>query len=103
MEFKNVTVVKKANIYFGGTVTSRTVSFPDGTKKTLGIMMGGEYEFNTADKELMEILGGEAEVLLPGEESWRVFREGDVFEVKADSSFRIRTSDILDYCCSYLH
>ncbi len=39
MEFKNVTVVKKANIYFGGTVTSRTVSFPDGTKKTLGIMI----------------------------------------------------------------
>ena len=102
MEFKNVTVVKKANIYFGGTVTSRTINFPDGTRKTLGIMMGGEYEFNTAGKELMEILAGEAEVLLQGEESWRVFREGDVFEVKADSSFRIRTAEILDYCCSYL-
>ncbi|MEN8209114.1 MAG: pyrimidine/purine nucleoside phosphorylase [Candidatus Fermentibacteria bacterium] len=101
-EFSNVTVVKKANAYFNGSVTSRTIIFPDGSRKTLGIMMGGEYEFNTADKELMEILAGEAEVLLPGEESWRVFREGDVFEVTADSSFRIRTSGILDYCCSYI-
>jgi hypothetical protein len=38
MEFKNVTVIKKANVYFDGKVTSRTVIFPDGSKKTLGIM-----------------------------------------------------------------
>lgn len=101
-EFSNVTVVKKANTYFGGSVTSRTVKFPDGSRKTLGLMLPGEYEFDTADKELMEILAGEAEVLLPGEESWRVFREGDTFEVKADSSFKINTAGILDYCCSYL-
>lgn len=101
-EFSNVTVVKKANTYFGGSVTSRTVKFPDGSRKTLGLMLPGEYEFDTADKELMEILAGEAEVLLPGEESWSVFREGDTFEVKADSSFKINTAGILDYCCSYL-
>jgi len=100
-EFSNVTVVKKANTYFGGSVTSRTVIFQDGSRKTLGLMLRGEYEFNTADKELMEILAGEAEVLFRGEESWSVFREGDVFEVEADSSFKIRTSGILDYCCSY--
>ena len=57
-EFKNVTVIKKANVYFDGKVTSRTVLFSDGTKKTLGIMMPGEYEFGTADKEIMEILSG---------------------------------------------
>ena len=39
MEFKNVTVVKKANVYFDGKVTSRTVLFDDGEKKTLGIMI----------------------------------------------------------------
>jgi Protein of unknown function (DUF1255). len=32
-QFDNVTVVKKANIYFDGKVTSRTVLFADGTKK----------------------------------------------------------------------
>lgn len=65
-------------------------------------MQAGEYEFSTAAREVMEVLAGEAGVLLPGENSWRVFKEGDTFEVKADSSFRIRTPDILDYCCSYL-
>ena len=66
-EFKNVTVVREANIYFDGKVTSRTVLFPDGSKKTLGVMLPGEFEFGTADKELMEILSGELDVLLPGE------------------------------------
>lgn len=101
-EFRNVTVVKKANTYFGGTVTSRTVMFPDGTKKTLGIMQAGEYEFSTAAREVMEVLAGEAEVLLPDEKCWKVFKEGDVFEVKADSAFKIKTAAILDYCCSYI-
>lgn len=57
-EFKNVTVIKKANIYFDGRVTSRTVIFPDGSKKTLGIMVPGDYEFSTAEPEIMEILAG---------------------------------------------
>lgn len=58
-EFKDVTIVKNANIYFDGKVTSRTVIFQDGSRKTLGIMMPGEYEFDTANKEIMEILSGE--------------------------------------------
>lgn len=49
-EFTNVTVIKKANVYFDGKVVSRTVVFADGAKKTLGIMQPGEYEFNTGDK-----------------------------------------------------
>jgi hypothetical protein len=32
MKFKDVTIIKKANVYFDGKVTSRTVIFPDGTK-----------------------------------------------------------------------
>ena len=54
-EFQNVTVVKSANVYFDGKVVSRTVIFADDTKKTLGIMQPGEYEFSTGDKEIMEI------------------------------------------------
>ena len=40
-EFNNVTVIKKANIYLDGQVVSRSVLFPDGAKKTLGIMQPG--------------------------------------------------------------
>jgi uncharacterized protein YaiE (UPF0345 family) len=61
MKFENVTVVKAANIYFDGRFTSRTVEFADGTEKTLGIMLPGEYEFGTVKKEIMEILSGDLE------------------------------------------
>ena len=80
-EFKNVTVIKKANVYFDGKVTSRTVVFPNGTKKTLGIMFPGDYEFGTTDKEVMEIVIGELDVLLPDAAGWITIKEGDVFEV----------------------
>jgi len=101
-EFKNVTVVKKANIYFDGKVTSRTILFSDGSKKTLGIMLPGEYEFSTADKELMELLAGDLEVLLPGAEGWKTVKEGESFEVPAQSKFSLRVKRITDYCCSYI-
>jgi uncharacterized protein YaiE (UPF0345 family) len=101
-EFKNVTVVKKANIYFDGKVTSRTLLFPDGSKKTLGVMLPGEYEFGTASKERMEILMGDLEVLLPGVDRWKAVKEGESFEVPAHSKFNLKVRNITDYCCSYI-
>lgn len=101
-EFKDVTVVKKANIYFNGSVASRTVLFKDGSKKTLGVMLPGEYEFSTADKEIMEILSGELELLLPGQNSWQLIRGGESFEVPANSKFTMKVKTISDYCCSFI-
>ncbi|MDD5675256.1 MAG: pyrimidine/purine nucleoside phosphorylase [Chitinivibrionales bacterium] len=101
-EFKNVTVVKKANVYFDGKVTSRTVLFSDCTKKTLGIMMPGEYEFSTADKEIMEILVGKLEILLPGSNIWQKISSQESFEVPAHSKFKLKVFELTDYCCSYV-
>lgn len=101
-EFKNVTVIKKANVYSDGMVTSRTLLFPDGSKKTLGIMLPGEYNFGTDDKEIMEILAGELEVLLPGTEEWKTVRGGEAFEVPAKSKFSLNVARLTDYCCSYI-
>ncbi|HBC86307.1 MAG TPA: hypothetical protein DCZ94_05060 [Lentisphaeria bacterium] len=101
-EFKNVTVVKKANVYHNGKVTSRTVLFPDGSKKTLGIMLPGDYEFGTDCRELMEILSGDLDVLLPGSKDWKQFKGGDSFEVPAKAKFSLKVKNITDYCCSYL-
>ena len=101
-EFNNVTVIKEANVYFDGKVTSRTVVFPDGSKKTLGIMLPGDYEFGTADKEIMEIIGGDLEDLLPEAESWLAVRGGESFEVPADSKFGLKVESVTDYCCSYV-
>ena len=101
-EFKGVTVVKEANIYFDGKVTSRTVLFADGSKKTLGIMLPGEYEFSTGAKELMEIMSGEMEVLLPGEDAWRSISGGQSFEVSGNAKFKLRVKKLSDYCCSFI-
>jgi uncharacterized protein YaiE (UPF0345 family) len=101
-EFKNVTVVKKANVYFNGGVTSRTVLFADGTKKTLGIMMPGEYEFNTGKKEIMEFLDGDLDVLLPGKDKWITVKGGESFEVPANAKFCLKVKSLSDYCCSFV-
>lgn len=101
-EFTNVTVTRKANCYFDGQVTSRTLTFPDGRIKTLGIMQPGEFEFGTQAAERMEIMTGELEVLLPGEEQWRQINGGESFEVPANAKFTVRVRSLTDYCCSFL-
>ncbi len=101
-EFKNVTVVREANIYFDGKVTSRSVLFPDGSKKTLGVMLPGEYEFSTGDKEIMEIFSGELDVLLPGEAKWRAIKGGESFEVAPKAKFKLKVKKLSDYCCSFI-
>ena len=100
-KFENVTIVKAAIVYFEGKVTSRTVEFPDGTKKTLGIMMPGEYEFGTEAAEVMEILAGDLDVLLPENDQWQAIKGGESFDVPANASFKLVVKDITDYCCSY--
>jgi uncharacterized protein YaiE (UPF0345 family) len=101
-EFNQVTVVREANIFFDGGVTSRTVLFADGTKKTLGIMQPGEYEFNTSSGELMEILAGDLDVQLPGTDAWQTCTGGQAFEVGAGERFGLRVRSVTDYCCSFL-
>ena len=101
-EFKNVTIIREANVYFEGKVTSRTVEFEDGTKKTLGFMAAGKFSFDTGVAEVMEMLGGEMDVLLPGSTHWQTFKAGESFDVPANSKFDLVVKEFADYCCSYL-
>jgi len=100
-KFENVTAVKAANIYYDGKVTSRTLEFSDGTIKSLGIMMPGEYTFGTNEAEIMEILSGELEIKLPNEE-WKTLNTPETFNVPANSSFDLKIKVVTDYCCSYI-
>lgn len=101
-EFTNVTITKAANVYFDGKVTSRKVTFADGSFKTLGIMMPGDYKFATAEKELMEITSGDCEILLPEATEWQIIKTGESFYVPANAQFDVKAKTIIDYCCSYL-
>ena len=100
--FKDVDVITAVNVYFDGNVSSRTVEFSDGSQKTLGLMLPGEYEFGTDAAELMEIQSGALEVQLPGSDSWQAIAGGESFNVPGNSRFTVRVSAITDYICSFL-
>lgn len=100
--FKNVELVKKANVYFEGNVTSRSFIDENGENKSLGIMMPGEYNFGTDAAELMEIIDGEVEVRLAGSDKWNIYTANTSFDVPAKSNFDIKVKTITDYCCSYI-
>jgi purine/pyrimidine-nucleoside phosphorylase len=99
--FENVSIVQAANVYFDGQVTSRTVLFADGSKKTLGIMLPGEYTFNTDAPELMEIYSGELTLQLPGSDEWQPIKGGESFDVPGNAAFHVRITAVTDYCCSF--
>ena len=101
-KFEAVTVVKAANIYFDGKVTSRSVEFADGSVKTLGIMLPGEYKFNTGKPELMEIQTGQLSYCLAGETQWHEVKGGQSFQVAGNSYFELKVTQVADYICSFL-
>lgn len=100
--FENVTVCKKANIYFQGQVTSRNLTFADGSTKTLGIMQPGLYQFSTRQAELMEIISGQVEVKLNGENQWHSYQAGERFNVPENSGFEVHVIELTDYCCTFI-
>jgi purine/pyrimidine-nucleoside phosphorylase len=103
MQFQNVTVTAKANIYFDGKVVSHSIFLPDGAKKTLGIIYPGSYHFGTEKAERMEITAGACRVTLDGQSATRVYAGGTQFDVSAKSGFTIEVSEgICEYVCSFL-
>src|SRR6059036_3684042 len=102
-EFHGVTAIAKANIYFDGKVVSHSLLFPDGSKKTLGIIYPGKFHFGTDKAERMEIVAGQCAVKLDGRTETTTWSAGQVFEVPAKSGFDIEVKSVLcEYICSFL-
>jgi uncharacterized protein YaiE (UPF0345 family) len=102
-EFHGVTAVAKANIYFDGKVVSHSLLFPDGSKRTLGLIYPGKFHFGTAQAERMEIVAGQCVVKLDGQTNLTTYSAGQLFEVPAKSGFDIEVqSGICEYICSFL-
>ena len=101
--FGNVSVVKKANVYFDRDVVSHAIILADGSKKTLGVILPGTYHFGTEGAELMEIVGGSCEVVLDGTEESQAVSTDSSFKVPANSGFTITVTDEpCHYVCSFL-
>jgi purine/pyrimidine-nucleoside phosphorylase len=99
--FDNVSVVKNANVYFDGKCVSHTVLFPDGSRKTVGVIFPSTLSFNTGAPELMELNAGVCRVRVKGEQEWKTYRGGESFSVPGNSSFDIETVEMLDYVCHF--
>ena len=100
--FKNVNVDLSANIYYEGKVISRNIFLKDGSKKTLGVMLVGEYEFNTVNRENMKIINGKLNLKLKGDNQWKLISNGMEFNIPKNSSFKVEVVEIVNYICSYL-
>jgi len=102
-EFGGVTAIAKANVYFDGKVVSHSIVFPDGSRKTLGLIYPGSFHFGTNAAERMELVAGSCRVKLDGKSGWNSYDAGQVFEVPAKSGFDIEVgSGICEYICSFL-
>ena len=101
MNFDNVSVKKRANIYHDGKVTSRTLVTPAGEMKTLGVMLPGTYRFSTEAPEVVDITQGQCRVKRADEQTWTSYQAGQSFQVPGNSHFEIEVSDLLDYVCHF--
>ena len=102
-KFQDVNVDKLANIYFQGNVVSRNIFFKDGSRKTLGVMLPGKYEFNTELREIMEIMSGKLNLKLQNDEDWKSIKDGMNFNIPKNSSFKVEVLELVHYTCSYFN
>lgn len=100
-QFDQVSVVKQANIYFDGKCVSHTVLFPDGIRKTIGVIFPSSLTFNTGAPEVMELNAGQCRIRLKGEQEWKTYEGGQSFSVPGNSCFDIETVQTLDYVCHF--
>ena len=100
--FDNVSVGKKANVFFDGKCVSHSVYFPDGARRTVGVIMpGSQLTFNVGAPELMEITSGTCEVKIADEPVFKTYAAGTSFKVAENSSFEIHAKDEVNYVCSF--
>jgi hypothetical protein len=99
--FDGVSIVKRANVYFDGRCVSHTVHFPDGTRKSVGVILPAKLRFETDAPEVMEVLEGRCRVQLDGSEKVQQYGPGQRFEVPGKSGFRIEVGEPLHYVCHF--
>lgn len=103
VEFKGVTVVAKANVYFDGKVVSHTIVMADGTRKSVGLIYPGRFHFGTDKAERMEITAGDCDVKVDGMADVKHYAKGQQFEVSAKSGFDIEVkAGLCEYICTFL-
>jgi len=97
----NIAVTTKANVYFDGKCVSHNITYPDGTKKSVGVVLPSTLTFNTGAPEIMECVGGSCEYKLAGTDAWIASGLGEKFSVPSNSKFDIRVTEAYHYVCHF--
>ncbi|HEY9096975.1 MAG TPA: pyrimidine/purine nucleoside phosphorylase [Hydrogenophaga sp.] len=100
-QLDGVSVSTQASVYFDGKCVSHSLTLPDGSKKSVGVVLPASLTFGTAAPETMECVAGGCEYKLAGTETWVSVKAGDQFSVPGNSSFDIRVTDAFHYICHY--
>ena len=100
-QLDNVSVIKKGNVFFDGKCVSHSVLFPDGTRKTVGVILPSTLTFDVSTPELMEITSGTCRVKIGDETEFKTYSAGDRFSVAANSRFVIEAKETVNYVCSF--
>jgi purine/pyrimidine-nucleoside phosphorylase len=101
-QLQGVSVQTRANVYFDGRCVSHSVTFADGSKKSVGVILPATLTFNTGAPEIMETVAGACEVLLPGATAWQRFGPGERFEVPGNARFEIKVEgEPYHYICHF--
>lgn len=96
-----VCVATQASVYFDGKCVSHAVTLPDGSKKSVGVVLPATLTFSTGVAETMECTGGSCEYRLDGSDAWLTSTPGEQFSIPAQSKFDIRVTDAYHYLCHY--
>ena len=100
----NVTVTTAANVYFDGKCVSHGITFADGTKKSVGVILPATLTFNTGAPEIMECVAGSCDYKLAGSDAWVTSGAGEQFSVPGNAAFEIRVSqgfEAYHYICHF--
>ena len=97
----NISVTTQANVYFDGKCVSHGITFPDGTKKSVGVVLASTLTFNTGAPEIMECVAGSCEYKLAGSDDWLSSSPGEKFSVPGKSAFDIRVGEAYHYICHF--
>ena len=96
MQFDQVSVGKKANVFFDGKCVSHTVTLPNGVRKSVGVVLPSTLRFDLRTKEVMEVVDGNAFVSINGAPE-QEFKAGQSWEVEKGGYFIIRAEQPVHY------
>ena len=97
----NISVTTQASVYFDGKCVSHGITFADGTKKSVGVVLPATLTFNTGAPEIMECVAGFCEYKLKDSNAWLKSSAGERFSVPGNSSFDIRVTEPYHYICHF--